>query len=1045
MSKPNITLKPGLKILLDAAERNLMQALFSDCQEILIEKEFNEGFTQTRVLLVTPFREKKLAPLVLKIGAVAIIEDEKARHEIYVEEILPLLAANIERFARLDPLAAIAYTYLGGTVLGEGSGSLAKYYQSQSVEDILLVLRYLLITALGQFWYSHRKDKQSFHFFEDSYGATFPANLTVNLDSISHSPLSSDLKYEHYEPSSYSWQWREIAMNVAVQFDGFQVGNINPHRIKLKHPHKPFWIRATYDPNSTNIDHIRPGQTVNIRGLVTSRRQDDLETITSQIFSPSSAMTFDPQAETVRFADTDYPNPLLYWQHYLDQELPHNLTWIHGDLHLLNVIVDGFSRPWLIDFGRTQISHAIFDFIELELDIRHFILGQIELPLTDIIAFEIALLCSDMGVSSVWVPDQSTLKKAFEVIRGIRGFASRYLAPNENLQSEYWPALFVYSMSTLDYHKKLPTRAMVHTFALSSILVAHLQGQLDYQSTSLPIMIIEPSQEYHIYYLKEAAGDTVVQIKQKEKRIQSELQILADALCKWLGLASHKISWDTSQPTRRRQMTRRYFSGQWEDQAHRRRAWLIAYEMNDTYLLRFNISQNGSGYSPKVFAELADQFTSLMERETPEKLGFSQFNTVRTSGPIPELAYAILETNSLYHTPLTCGDLYCTTSFDKPYLLIYSSQEQEIKAGDFFDRIAPQIGWYQHKALRQEAEYEIYLRPDMLTLEQDLATQTAKSQEIFQQLIQGEKSIETWGSLHELIRGNEKTPGLEILLLEFSRQMAVVETILNTIKINVQNYQWITEENTFLTNPNTDEIFRPQNRRLKRLPVQIEADIGYWHPTLNEAKRTLEILQPIANRLPLQNRDPAKLSAAVYKHFESTDEKTGYSKINLTVMVEDIKDSTSYLVQYGDRQWLRLVEQHNKRLATIIQRYKGTLVKHLGDGNLVIFQDATLAVEAALALLVDLQAHNESIDSEDQLQVRIGIHSGLAPQKNSNTLEFAVNFALQICYQADSQEIIISESTYQQAGQSIIGFEEIDATDLKGLDFPKTLYRGNVP
>jgi hypothetical protein len=70
----------------------------------------------------------------------------------------------------------------------------------------------------------------------------------------------------------------------------------------------------------------------------------------------------------------------------------------------------------------------------------------------------------------------------------------------------------------------------------------------------------------------------------------------------------------------------------------------------------------------------------------------------------------------------------------------------------------------------------------------------------------------------------------------------------------------VTGPGKLLIEPEQDEIFAEQRSRLARLPQQIEADLEFWQPKLEEAQHALEILRPGTKRFSLIGCDLIRVS-----------------------------------------------------------------------------------------------------------------------------------------------------------------------------------------
>lgn len=154
-----------------------------------------------------------------------------------------------------------------------------------------------------------------------------------------------------------------------------------------------------------------------------------------------------------------YPNPLKRYPALLNKTLQGRRSFVHGDLHLLNVCVDQFGKGWLIDFAKVTRRHNLFDFIKMEVYVRLMALSQVAgaFSLNEYAQFEQLLNDATLG-QFVTPPANFELKKAYQVILNIRQIARKYMGPEPDFKNEYLPALFLYSLATLKYYKpKDPT------------------------------------------------------------------------------------------------------------------------------------------------------------------------------------------------------------------------------------------------------------------------------------------------------------------------------------------------------------------------------------------------------------------------------------------------------------------------------------------------------------------------------------------------------------------------------------------------------------
>jgi class 3 adenylate cyclase len=136
-------------------------------------------------------------------------------------------------------------------------------------------------------------------------------------------------------------------------------------------------------------------------------------------------------------------------------------------------------------------------------------------------------------------------------------------------------------------------------------------------------------------------------------------------------------------------------------------------------------------------------------------------------------------------------------------------------------------------------------------------------------------------------------------------------------------------------------------------------------------------------------------------------------RVKRTFVFTDIVGSTPLVEALGDDAWQELIHWHDQTLRTIFNRYGGTEVRQTGDGFFVAFEDASAAIEAAVALQRSLAEHRRSHGFAPQ--VRIGLHEA---QASTRAIDFAgrgVHEAARIGSLAGGGQILASVNTVQSA------------------------------
>jgi class 3 adenylate cyclase/tetratricopeptide (TPR) repeat protein len=152
----------------------------------------------------------------------------------------------------------------------------------------------------------------------------------------------------------------------------------------------------------------------------------------------------------------------------------------------------------------------------------------------------------------------------------------------------------------------------------------------------------------------------------------------------------------------------------------------------------------------------------------------------------------------------------------------------------------------------------------------------------------------------------------------------------------------------------------------------------------------------------------------------------------VTILFTDMVGSTSMAEKLDPEEWRRIVSKTHAAIGEAITFHHGTIAQYLGDGLLAFFgakeageNDPENAIRAALLALAnvqgDVQAAVTTLLSEDKIQVRVGIHTGLVvvgelgpeAHKEFTASGDAMNLAARLQSAAPPGGILISHDTYR--------------------------------
>lgn len=160
----------------------------------------------------------------------------------------------------------------------------------------------------------------------------------------------------------------------------------------------------------------------------------------------------------------------------------------------------------------------------------------------------------------------------------------------------------------------------------------------------------------------------------------------------------------------------------------------------------------------------------------------------------------------------------------------------------------------------------------------------------------------------------------------------------------------------------------------------------------------------------------------------------------VTILFTDIVDSSRYWDMFGDVQGRLMVDRHNRLVFPVIRRYRGRVVKTIGDGIMAAFKRPNDALNAAIGIQQILQKMRTA-DRTFHAKVRIGLHTGVAIIEAHDVYGDAVNLAKRVESFGDANEIYLSEATADLLDDIKHALHKKGSFVPKGKREPITVYR----
>ncbi len=152
----------------------------------------------------------------------------------------------------------------------------------------------------------------------------------------------------------------------------------------------------------------------------------------------------------------------------------------------------------------------------------------------------------------------------------------------------------------------------------------------------------------------------------------------------------------------------------------------------------------------------------------------------------------------------------------------------------------------------------------------------------------------------------------------------------------------------------------------------------------------------------------------------------------LVVMFTDVHGSTAYFEKHGDAAGLLLVHECNGAIRSAAEKRGGRVIKTIGDGCMLTFDDCAEAIAAAIQMQLKLRDMNAGRLPDEQISIRVGLHYGPGIVKSNDVFGDVVNMASRVESVALPRQIVISDQLFEQIKSFAFRTAELGHFSLKG-------------
>ncbi len=159
----------------------------------------------------------------------------------------------------------------------------------------------------------------------------------------------------------------------------------------------------------------------------------------------------------------------------------------------------------------------------------------------------------------------------------------------------------------------------------------------------------------------------------------------------------------------------------------------------------------------------------------------------------------------------------------------------------------------------------------------------------------------------------------------------------------------------------------------------------------------------------------------------------------VTVFFIDIAGFTKRSNTSDISEIMLMLDDFGKIIQPIGEKFRGNLIKKIGDCFMYTFEAPLDAVLASIEIQRQLNVFNEMTVEAERVHTRIGLNTGKVFVKENDVYGDPVNTAARVESKAPTDGLLINETTFEGVKDFVL-FEKMDLIQVKGIDDPLQTY-----
>lgn len=154
----------------------------------------------------------------------------------------------------------------------------------------------------------------------------------------------------------------------------------------------------------------------------------------------------------------------------------------------------------------------------------------------------------------------------------------------------------------------------------------------------------------------------------------------------------------------------------------------------------------------------------------------------------------------------------------------------------------------------------------------------------------------------------------------------------------------------------------------------------------------------------------------------------------LTIMFTDISGFTKKTSSQSRTELASMLELHDKLLEPVFERYKGKVIKTIGDAFMVSFDSPTDALLCAMQIQAVIASYNAKAPTGKDIHIKIAVNTGEVSLRGNDLFGEPVNVCSRVQHVVPAGEVYFTESVYHSMKKNEVPHEEIGTKRFKGTD-----------